>query len=144
MGVHQTVKLDGDRTTVLNPLAALALLFAMITVNPTVAEPTTVLVYVFSPDCGACMQFDRDIKPIYPKTEEAKLMPMRLVDFEDWRAGNHTFSQCSVGEVFATPTFIKLTQCVEQDRLTGYSDPELFWLSIGRMVNRLSLGELAP
>lgn len=131
------MKRSDHRTLLRNTLATLTLLVGIFHPQHSVAESSTVLIYVFSPDCGACMQFDRDIKPVYPKTDEAGLMPMRPVSLEDWRAGNHAFSHCSVSEVFATPTFIKLTQCVEQDRLTGYSDPELFWLSVARMINRL-------
>jgi hypothetical protein len=37
----------------------------------------TVLVYVHSPTCGACAQFDREVGAIYHKTEESALLPLQ-------------------------------------------------------------------
>ena len=95
------------------------------------------LVYIYSPTCGACQQFDREVARIYPKTPEAKQLPLLKVRLEDWRSGQTPFTDCSLPTVFGTPTFIQMRGCKEIDRVTGYSDQELFWLSLGRMVNRV-------
>ena len=97
----------------------------------------TFLIYVYSPDCGACRQFDREIGPIYPKTTEAARLPLRKVLLGDWQTGATEFAECAGAAVIGTPTFLQVRDCRELDRITGYSDAELFWLSLRRMINRL-------
>lgn len=74
---------------------------------------------------------------MYLKTQEQKQLPMIKIDFEDWKAGKSDYAQCEVGDVFATPTFIHIQDCKEMDRITGYSNDELFWFAIHRMLNTL-------
>ena len=97
----------------------------------------TLLIYVYSPDCGACRQFDSEIGPIYPKTMEAARLPLHKVLLEDWQKGATPFVECAADAVTGTPTFIQIRDCRELDRITGYSDADLFWLSLRRMINRL-------
>ncbi len=104
------------------------------------AEENFQLLYIYSPDCGACMQFDRDIAPIYPKTDEAERLPITKILFTDWQAGSEPLTQCVSAPVVGTPTFIELRNCMELDRITGYSDAELFWLGLRRMINRIESG----
>ena len=101
------------------------------------AESDAVLVYIYSPSCGACQQFDREVGPIYPKTTEAQTLPMQKIRYEAWRDGTAPFAHCAVSPVLGTPTFIQMRGCEELDRVTGYSDQELFWLALRRMLNRL-------
>jgi hypothetical protein len=101
------------------------------------AESDAVLVYIYSPSCGACQQFDREVGPIYPKTTEAQTLPMQKIQFDAWRDGTAPFAHCAVSPVLGTPTFIQMRGCEELDRVTGYSDQELFWLALRRMLNRL-------
>ncbi len=109
------------------------LIAAVVSVHSAFADQ---LLYVYSPDCGACMKFDREVGGIYAKTEEAIQLPIVKVDLEQWRAGNHPLHQCDTQSVFATPTFIHLHECSEVDRITGYSTDELFWFALERMNNR--------
>ena len=95
------------------------------------------LIYVYSPDCGACRQFDREIGPIYPKTTEAARLPLHKVLLGDWQTGATELAECAADAVIGTPTFLQVQDCRELDRITGYSDAELFWLSLRRMINRL-------
>lgn len=94
------------------------------------------LLYIYGPDCGACMQWQQDIGPIYAKTDEAKQLPLIKVTLNDWQAGRHPLTHCAIGPVLGTPTFIQVFQCEELDRIVGYSNDELFWLALGRMANR--------
>ena len=115
-------------------LAALFMtLAATLVIMPVYAED--ILVYVYQEDCGACMKFDKEIGPIYPRTKEAAQLPMVKVSLEDWRSGDHPYENCQAGDVFGTPTFIQLNDCREVDRITGYSSDELFWLGLRRMNN---------
>ena len=94
------------------------------------------LVYVYSPDCGACMKFDKEVGAIYDKTEESTQLPMIKIELGRWQQGDHPLRQCDTKDVFATPTFIHLQDCIEVDRITGYSSDELFWFALERMDNR--------
>jgi hypothetical protein len=93
------------------------------------------LVYVYSPTCGACKAFERDVGGIYDRTEEAERAPMVRIDIEAWPS--HPLVECTEGEVIGTPTFILVDQCRELDRISGYSSDELFWLGMQRMLNGL-------
>lgn len=106
---------------------------------PTVlaAQPSHAdeLLYVYGPDCGACMKFMKEVGSIYPRTAEAEHLPLVIVTLDDWRAGKHPLAECAIKAVFGTPTFIHVHECAEIDRITGYSNDELFWLALGRLVN---------
>jgi len=119
-------------------IARLAVTVACIALSDlALAEEEVVLVYIYSPSCGACQQFDREVGPIYPKTTEAQTLPMQKIRYEAWRDGTAPFAHCAVSQVLGTPTFIQMRGCEELDRVTGYSDQELFWLALRRMLNRL-------
>ena len=94
------------------------------------------LVYVYSPGCGACMKFDKEVGAIYDKTKESAQLPMMKIELGQWQQGDHSLRQCDTEDVFATPTFINLQDCIEVDRITGYSSDELFWFALERMDNR--------
>ena len=96
-----------------------------------------VLIYIYSPECGACRQFDREVGPIYENTAESRALPLERVLIEDWQAGRHQLVECASAEVIGTPTFLQIRDCQELDRITGYSDAELFWLGHRRMMNRI-------
>ncbi|MEK9989214.1 MAG: thioredoxin family protein [Halieaceae bacterium] len=119
-------------------IARLAVMVACVALSDSaLAEEHVVLVYIYSPSCGACQQFDREVGPIYPKTTEAQTLPMQKIRYEAWRDGTAPFAHCAVSPVLGTPTFIQIRGCEELDRVTGYSDQELFWLALRRMLNRL-------
>ena len=96
-----------------------------------------VLIYIYSPECGACRQFDREVGSIYNKTAESLALPLERVLIDDWRADRHQLVECASAEVIGTPTFLQIRDCQELDRITGYSDAELFWLGHRRMMNRI-------
>ena len=96
-----------------------------------------VLIYIYSPECGACRQFDREVGPIYDKTAESLALPLERVLIDDWQADRHELVECASAEVIGTPTFLQIRDCQELDRITGYSEAELFWLGHRRMMNRI-------
>ena len=100
-----------------------------------------VLIYIYSPDCGACRQFDIEVGAIYPKTNESIALPMERVLIDDWQAKRHQLVKCASAAVIGTPTFLQIQNCQELDRITGYSDAELFWLGHRRMMNRINPSE---
>ena len=126
-------------------LLVLAGLVASVTTAPLHASADTaahsdspVLIYIYSPECGACRQFDRDVDPIYEKTAESLALPLERVLIDEWQADRHQLVECASAEVIGTPTFLQIRNCQELDRITGYSDAELFWLGHRRMMNRIA------
>ena len=112
---------------------SLILLVATLLISSARADD---LLYVFAPDCGACNRFDKEVGTIYAKTQEARALPLVKVSFEQWQANQHPFTNCAIGPVLGTPTFIQVAGCKELDRITGYSNDELFWIALKRMENR--------
>ncbi|EED36863.1 conserved hypothetical protein [Luminiphilus syltensis NOR5-1B] len=95
------------------------------------------LLLVFSEQCGACQKFESEVGPIYGKTALAEAMPLTKITIEEWREGHHNLPYEELGPVFGTPTFIQIIDGKEVDRITGYTNDELFWLGVARMENRL-------
>ena len=125
-------------------LLVLAGLVASTTTFPPSASADTaarsdspVLIYIYTPECDACRQFDREVGPIYSKTDESLTLPLERVLIDDWQANRHQLVECASAEVIGTPTFLQIRNCQELDRITGYSDAELFWLGHRRMINRI-------
>ena len=105
--------------------------------DATARGDSPVMIYIYSPECGACRQFDREVGPIYSKTDESLTLPLERVLIDDWQANRHQLIECASAEVIGTPTFLQIRNCQELDRITGYSDAELFWLGHRRMINRI-------
>ena len=105
--------------------------------DPEARDGSPMLIYVYSPECGACRQFDGEVGAIYPKTNESLALPMERVLIDDWQAKRHQLVECASAAVIGTPTFLLIQNCRELDRITGYSDAELFWLGHRRMMNRI-------
>jgi thiol-disulfide isomerase/thioredoxin len=106
--------------------------------DTTARGASPVLIYIYSPECGACRQFDSEVGPIYEKTAESLRLPLERVLIDDWQANQHQLVECASAEVIGTPTFLQIRDCQELDRITGYSDAELFWLGYRRMMNRIA------
>ena len=139
MGLHQALM------RAIAHLLGLAGLVASATNMPLHASADTtthndspVLIYIYSPECGACRQFDREVGPIYEKTAESLALPLERVLIDEWQADRHQLVKCASAEVIGTPTFLQIRNCQELDRITGYSDAELFWLGHRRMMNRIA------
>ncbi|MGP9812546.1 thioredoxin fold domain-containing protein [Rhodopseudomonas sp. NSM] len=84
--------------------------------------------------CVWCARWDRDVGPIYGKTEEAKLLPLRRVNIDrDKLAGVALDSP-----VRFTPTFVVMDNGREVGRITGYINDDAFWGLLGTMVTKLT------
>ena len=129
--------------------AALVLVLAGLVASATSLPPgayadtaagtdSPVLIYIYSPECDACRQFDREVGPIYSKTHGSFTLPLERVLIDDWQTNRHQLVECASEEVIGTPTFLQIRNCQELDRITGYSDAGLFWLGHRRMINRIA------
>ncbi|MFL9502586.1 thioredoxin fold domain-containing protein [Rhodopseudomonas palustris] len=84
--------------------------------------------------CVWCARWDRDVGPIYPKTDEAKLLPLRRINIDhDKNAGLGLASP-----VRFTPTFVVIDQGREVGRITGYINDDAFWGLLGALATKIA------
>lgn len=96
------------------------------------------LLYFYDKSCGACQKFDREVGIVYDKTREGKVAPITKVEYHVWRKQElKPFADALQQRVIGTPTFVMLHNGKEIDRLTGYSNDELFWLAMQHMLYRV-------
>lgn len=108
---------------------ALAAIVAAILVSS--AARAAELIMIERAGCSVCVRWDREIAPIYPKTPEGVRAPLHRVDIgEADRLG-------LAKPVRFTPTFVIVDHGQEVGRITGYSNDEMFWGLLGRLLTRL-------
>lgn len=90
------------------------------------------LVMVEQAGCAWCARWDREIAPIYPRTDEGQAAPLRRIDLRAPVPGDLALD----GRVIFTPTFILVRGGVEIDRLEGYPGEDFFWPVLASMLDR--------
>ena len=80
--------------------------------------------------CPWCARFEREVGPIYPKTTEGRLAPLRRVEVV---AGGSVMSGLKE-PVVAAPTFVLFDEGREVGRITGYLGDDAFWGLLGKML----------
>lgn len=92
------------------------------------------LLYVHDPACGYCREWERVIGPIYPKSAEGKLAPLRPVLIGKVPAAGLRLKSA----VRYTPTFVLLDGGREIGRIEGYPGEEFFWSMLDKLLDRLA------
>ena len=107
--------------------AAVALAAALLTAP---AAGAAELVMFERAGCPYCEQFDREIGPIYRKTDEGKAAPLRRVDI-------HAPIPPDLGSVTVeriTPVFVLVDRGREIGRIRGYPGEDNFWGLLAGMI----------
>lgn len=84
--------------------------------------------------CVWCARWDREVGPIYGKTAEAKLLPLRRVNIDRDKPSGVAVNS----PVIFTPTFVVMDNGREIGRITGYINDDAFWGLLGTMVAKLT------
>lgn len=87
--------------------------------------------------CSWCVRFEREIGPIYPRTEEGRQAPLRRITLESGGIALPGLKE----RVFATPTFVLIEDGREVGRITGYSGDDAFWGLLGKMLAGVASGD---
>ncbi|KNX41764.1 hypothetical protein ROTO_17350 [Roseovarius tolerans] len=88
------------------------------------------LIMVEQHGCHWCEQWNAEIAPAYPNTEEGARAPLRRVLISDLPEDVAFTSR----PVF-TPTFVLVHEGQELGRMEGYAGAEFFWFLLGQLLN---------
>ena len=83
--------------------------------------------------CPWCALWDREIGPIYAKTDVGRRVPLRMVDLDRGRTGGLRIRS----PIHYTPTFVLVENGEEVGRIEGYPGDAFFWGLLERMVEKL-------
>jgi thioredoxin-related protein len=83
--------------------------------------------------CIWCEKFNREIAPIYPKTDEGKIAPLRRVDI--YAAVPDDLKFVTVERI--TPVFVLVDRGREIGRIRGYPGEDNFWGLLANLVKKL-------
>jgi len=81
------------------------------------------LIMVTASNCPWCEAFEDEVGTGYPKTAEAKILPLRRHDIYDSTPPD----MAGLVPATMTPTFIIIRDGAEVGRIIGYPGAELFW-----------------
>lgn len=95
------------------------------------AQDSTGLIMFRKPGCPWCLAWDREIGPIWPKTEIGQRFPIRMLDITDKNV--KLYVNLKIPVVF-TPTFVLVHGGNEIGRFEGYPGEDFFWGLIERLV----------
>ena len=115
-------------------LAALfgAMLIALSPTNGRAAE----LVMFEQAGCAWCEAFDREIAPVYAKTNEGARAPLRRVDVMQTIPPDLAFIEVER----LTPLFVLVDKGREIGRIRGYPGDDNFWGLLGVLLKKLDAG----
>ena len=85
--------------------------------------------------CPYCAAWDRDVGPIYGKTDIGRRIPLRMIDLD--REGPAVTLKTPI---IYTPTFVLVEDGREIGRIQGYPGDSFFWGLLDRLVEQLSSG----
>lgn len=111
----------------------LRLLFVLLVLATGVPAAAAELIMFEAAGCPYCARWNREIAPIYPKTEEGKRAPLRRVDI----AAPRPADLVGIANVVYTPTFVLLEDGKEIGRIVGYSGDEIFWSLLTELFAKL-------
>lgn len=115
--------------------AGLSLLAAVLAPVPVRAAE---LVMFEAGGCAWCRTWNAVIGPVYPRTEEGRIAPLRRVD----KDGPRPDDLRQIEGIAFTPTFVLIEDGREVGRITGYPGEDFFWGLLGQIVARLKSPEL--
>tara|TARA_Y100000589_G_C26910947_1_gene530287 strand:+ start:191 stop:457 length:267 start_codon:yes stop_codon:yes gene_type:complete len=82
--------------------------------------------------CIYCIVWEKQVGKVYNKTEISKKLPLQrfYVDQIDLKMKSRIFN------TNITPTFVILKNKIEIGRISGYSNPEMFWWQIDEIIEK--------
>lgn len=82
--------------------------------------------------CAWCAKWHRELGAIYPKTDEGRRLPLRVVRLESLPADLGHLS-----DLRYSPTFVVLRCGQEAGRIIGYNGEDMFWGQLDEIAGKL-------
>ena len=114
-------------------LATTAFLLSAALIGPKTAAAESALLMFESPGCGYCEAWKAQVGPIYPKTEEAKRLPLSILNIHNDLPEQIEFKAM----VQFSPTFVVVEDGKEVGRIVGYQGDEFFWWYLDALHKKL-------
>jgi hypothetical protein len=83
--------------------------------------------------CPWCALWDREVGPVYAKTDIGRRVPLRMIELD--RGADSTVRLRSA--VRYTPTFVLVVTGQERGRIEGYPGEAFFWGLLERLLEEL-------
>ncbi|CAN5365950.1 hypothetical protein BH10PSE11_BH10PSE11_40130 [soil metagenome] len=99
---------------------------------PALAPAAELLMYERS-GCVWCARWDRDVGPVYSRTDEGKVLPLRRINIDRSSADGTKLAS----PVLYTPTFVVSDNGREVGRITGYINDNSFWGLLGVLLTKV-------
>ncbi len=84
--------------------------------------------------CSWCARFNKEIAPIYMKTDEGRMAPLRRIDLDQTRPAD----LAAIDPGVFTPTFVVVDEGREIGRIRGYPGDAFFYGLLDRILTRTS------
>lgn len=124
---------SGARPVLPAALAAVLLAFAMLATAAAPARATGAELVLFETEgCPFCIRWHRQVGPVYPKTAEAKVLPLRRVELRDGLPPDLRH----VADIRYTPTFVAMVDGREIGRIVGYAGEDSFWSQLAPLAEK--------
>lgn len=112
--------------------AALAALWLALAPVQATRAAAAELVMFETAGCPWCVYWKREIAPKYPKTDEGKAAPLRLVDMRAERPAD----LANLAPVKAAPTFVLMHEGREIGRIVGFPGEDFFWPMLAQLLEK--------
>ena len=107
----------------------------LIALSPTSARAAELVMFEQA-GCAWCEAFDREIAPVYAKTNEGARAPLRRVDVMQTIPPDLAFIEVER----LTPLFVLVDKGREIGRIRGYPGDDNFWGLFGVLIKKLDAG----
>ena len=121
------------------PIAIAILAFAALAALPTQALAAELIMFERA-GCTWCARFDAEIAPIYAKTDEGHMLPLRRIDRDKPLPAD--LADLDPGAF--TPTFVVVDQGREIGRIRGYPGDAFFFGLLDRIVTGVTASQVRP
>ena len=107
----------------------------LIALSPTSGRAAELVMFEQA-GCAWCEAFDREIAPVYAKTNEGARAPLRRVDVMQTIPPDLAFIEVER----LTPLFVLVDKGREIGRIRGYPGDDNFWGLLGVLLKKLDAG----
>jgi thioredoxin-related protein len=114
-------------------LARTNMLLAALLMLSAVRAGAAELVMFERAGCPYCARFNREVAPVYERTDEGKLAPLRRVDIH----APIPLDLKSIAIERITPVFVLVDKGREVGRIRGYPGEENFWGLLANLIGQL-------